>query len=253
MDRRGFLRLAAGAATPGACRSGSGSGPSGQAATATREARPRTLRIALWSHFIPPYDRWFDEEYTQRWGEEHGVDVVVDHIPYAQLGARAGGEVAAGRGHDLFAFITPPPGFEDDVIDHREIVEEVEAKVGKMAPVVERNVLNPKTGRYFGFSDFWVPNPVHYRTDLWDDVEPGLVPSSWGDVRRAAPPPEGSGHAGWHRLLARRRLVFLALQPPSSSEAVPRTSRESDSFCRRRSRPTRRCRCHDTRRCVRSC
>ena len=132
--------------------------------------------------------------------------MVVDHIPYAELGARAGAEVAAGHGHDLFAFITPPPLFEDDVIDHREIVEEVEAKVGKMAPIVERNVLNPKTGKYFGFADFWTPNPVHYRAQSWNQVEPGLTPSSWDDVLRAAP-----------RLKALGLPIGIAISPDDDS------------------------------------
>ena len=207
-NRREFLRLAAlagaGAALGGAaCSEG---GEAKRAATSATAGAGKTLRIALWSHFIPPYDAWFDEEYTRRWGEDNGVEVVVDHIPYAELGARAGAEVAAGRGHDLFAFITPPPLFEDDVIDHREVVEEVEAKVGKIAPIVERNVLNPKTGKYFGFADFWTPNPVHYRVQLWNQVEPGLTPSSWDDVLRAAP-----------RLKALGQPIGIAISPDDDS------------------------------------
>jgi multiple sugar transport system substrate-binding protein len=207
-SRREFLRLAAlagaGAALGGAACSDSGKAKS--ASTPATTGAGNTLRIALWSHFIPRFDTWFDEEYTRRWGEDNGVNVVVDHIPYGELGARAGAEVAAGRGHDLFAFITPPPLFEDDVIDHREVVEEVEAKVGKMAPIVERNVLNPKTGKYFGFADFWTPNPVHYRVQLWNQVEPGLAPSSWDDVLRAAP-----------RLKALGLPVGIAISPDDDS------------------------------------
>ena len=206
-SRRDFLRLTAGAAAAAAgCSSRSGKDTPAARAKGDASAAGRTLRIALWSHFIPRYDDWFDNEYTERWGEEHDVDVVVDHIPYAELGPRAGAEVARGRGHDLFAFITPPPLLEDHVIDHREVVEEVEAKVGKMAPIVERNVLNAKTGKYFGFAEYWVPNPVHYRVDLWDQVEPGLAPATWDDVLRAAP-----------RLKALGRPVGIALSPDDDS------------------------------------
>ena len=190
MDRREFLRLTAGAAaaaTAGFSCGGSGSGEDDQeSAPTTKGPKPRggerTLRIAQWSHFIPRYDAWFDDEYTRQWGEDHDVDVVVDHIPYAELNARAGAEVAAGAGHDLFAFITSPAVFEDDVIDHREIVDEVRAKLGQMTPLVERNVFNPKTGRYFAFPEYWVANPVHYRSDLW-----AKPPGSWEDVLAEAP------------------------------------------------------------------
>jgi multiple sugar transport system substrate-binding protein len=190
-SRRDFLRVTAGAAAAAAMGAGCGSGsdkpkPSGAAKGGAPQGE-RTLRIAQFGHFVPAYDEWFDDEYTKRWGEQHDVEVVVDHIFVDQVASRAGAEVAAQQGHDLFGFVTPPPMFEDEVIDHREIVEEVQAKLGKMVPLCERSVLNPKTGKYFGFADNWVANPVHYRVDLWDQVAPGLTPATWDDVLRAAP------------------------------------------------------------------
>ena len=193
LDRRDFLRLAAGgavcAAAAGAgCSSGAdepkesaakGSGPgSGNAAS-------RELRIAQWSHFVPAYDTWFDNEFTKRWGERNDVNVVVDHIPVDELPFRGDAEAAAKRGHDLFWFINPRAALEDDVINHREVVEEVSGKLGKMVPLVERSVLNPKTGAFFAFPDHWSAGPANYRVDLWDQVQPGLRPSTWDDVRRA--------------------------------------------------------------------
>ena len=101
----------------------------------------------------------------------------------------------AARGpHDIFGFVYPPPTFEDEVIDHREIVEEVEAKLGKMTPLVERSILNPKTNKYFGFCDGWSPDTVNYRADLWDQVQPGLTPNTWQDVLQAAPKLKFFGH-----------------------------------------------------------
>ena len=183
--RRDFLRAAAGAAlvaTGAGCNSGSGKPKSG-AGTTTADAKDRrTLRIAQWNHYVSGYDRWWDDEYTRRWGERNGVEVVVDHFDINQGSAYAEAEAASQRGHDLVHLqITSAAPFEDDVIDHREIVEEVEAKVGKMTPFVERSIVNPKTKKYFAFSDFWAPNPVHYRTDLWGSA--GLRPDTWEDVR----------------------------------------------------------------------
>jgi multiple sugar transport system substrate-binding protein len=138
MRRRDFLRLAAGAAAVAA--GGCGSSKPKARSDAAKPGTDTALRIALWSHFIPGYDAWFDQEYTRQWSEKHAVEVVVDHIPYTDLAGRAGIELASRSGHDIFGFITPPPVYEDEVIDHREIVEEVESKLGKMSPLVERNV-----------------------------------------------------------------------------------------------------------------
>ena len=178
-SRRDFLRLAGGAAllaTGAGCGSGSGTAKS----KAKGNSRP-TLRIAQWNNYVAGYDRWWDEDYTRRWGEKNGIEVVVDHFDINQVSAQAEAEVALERGHDLFNFLLSSPApLEDHVIDHREIIEEVEAKVGKMTPLVERSVFNPKTKKYLGVSDYWGQCPIHYRTDLWSSV--GRLPDSWDDL-----------------------------------------------------------------------
>jgi multiple sugar transport system substrate-binding protein len=202
LGRRDFFRLAAGGAlyaTVGtACSAGSGGRDDEASAPGESEtgaaAAPKQLRIAQWSHFVPAYDAWFDNEYVKRWGEEHGVEVVVDHLPLNELPIRGDAEAAAKRGHDLFWFINPRAALEDEVIDHREIVEEVTAKLGKMTPHVERSVFNPKTNTFFAFPDQWAAGPLHYRVDLWDQIQAGLRPSTWDDIRRAGGPLKAQGH-----------------------------------------------------------
>jgi multiple sugar transport system substrate-binding protein len=193
-SRREFLRLAAGgvaaATLAGAC--GSDSSPKAAKGAANTGKRP-TLRIAQWNHLLPNYDLWFDSEYVKRWGEEHNVDVVVDHFPYRQLLERAEIEVRERRGHDMFAFpIGLPFRFEDSVIDHSDIIEEARRKVGPPAPHVERAIRNAKTGRFFAFPDYWVAQPAIYRTDVW--AKAGFTPKTWDDVRRAAPRLKAAGH-----------------------------------------------------------
>jgi len=197
-SRREFLGLIGGSAML-AAGMGCGSGPAttkpkAVTTTSAAQAGERTLRIAQWSHFIPAYDQWFDEEYTKRWGERNGIAVTVDHFPLTELQARADTEMASQQGHDVFGFVYPPPTFEDHVIDHGEIVEEVEAKAGPMSPLIRRSIFNPKTKKYFGFSDTWAAGFTNYRADLWDQVEPGLTPDSWEVVLRAGPKLKSLGH-----------------------------------------------------------
>ena len=107
----------------------------------------------------PGYDAWFDGVYTKEWGAKNGTDVIVDHMSTTEINARGAAEAAARKGHDLFLFISPPAAYENQVIDHREIVDEVEKRHGKMIPLAEKSTLNPKTGKYFAFSDSFVPGP----------------------------------------------------------------------------------------------
>jgi multiple sugar transport system substrate-binding protein len=151
-----------------------------------------TLRIAQWSHFVPAYDRWFDNVYVKRWGEANDTEVLVDHINQADIPARAAAEVAAQSGHDLFWFLAPPAQYEDQVIAHNDIVQQVTRRRGKMADVAYRSTYNPRTKKYFAFSDTYAPDPMNYRIDYWGET--GLRPTTWANVLRAAPRLKGANH-----------------------------------------------------------
>jgi multiple sugar transport system substrate-binding protein len=144
-------------------------------------AKPKTLKILQWVHFVPGYDKWFNEVYTKEWGAKNDTEVIVDNIGLAGLNARAAAEASARKGHDLFLFLWPKPDMEEQVIDHTEIYEECISQLGKPIDLAVRSTYNPKTKKYYGFSDSFVPDPVNYRKDLWDSV--GMYPDTWDDVR----------------------------------------------------------------------
>jgi multiple sugar transport system substrate-binding protein len=147
----------------------------------SRAAR-KTLKILQWNHFVPGYDKWFNGTYIKEWGQKNDTEVIVDNIGLAGINSRAAAEVSAQQGHDLFMFLWPPPVFEDQVIDHKEIYDECEKKYGKAIPLAIRSTYNPKTKKYYGFSDSYVPDPINYRKSLWDSV--GVFPDSWDNIRK---------------------------------------------------------------------
>jgi multiple sugar transport system substrate-binding protein len=140
----------------------------------------KTLKILQWVHFVPRYDKWFNETYVKEWGEKNDTEVIVDNISIAQINSRAAAEASAKQGHDMFMFNWPPPVYEDLVIDHAEIYQEVEKKWGKPIDLAVKSTYNPKTNKYYGFSDSFVPDPINYRKDLWDSV--GVEPTSWDNI-----------------------------------------------------------------------
>lgn len=140
------------------------------------------LRILQWNHFVPEFDRWFDDVFARQWGDANDTEVIIDRVGMSSLNSRALAEVRRGRGHDLFMFLRPPPSYEDHVIDHAEIYQECERYAGKPNEIAIRSTYNPRTKRYFGFSDSYVPDPVNFRKDLWDDV--GVYPDSWDNIRK---------------------------------------------------------------------
>jgi len=146
-------------------------------------AAKKTLKILQWNHFVPGYDKWFHNQYIKEWGEKNETDVIVDNVGIPAINTTAAAEVSAKKGHDLFLFLWPKPVYEDEVIDHREIYEEVEKKYGKPIDLAIKSTYNPKTKKYFGFSDSYVPDPINWRKSLFDEV--GMKPDTWDDVRIA--------------------------------------------------------------------
>ena len=146
-------------------------------------AAKKTLKILQWNHFVPGYDKWFNNQYIKEWGEKNDTEVIVDNVGIPAINTTAAAEVSAKKGHDLFLFLWPKPVYEDEVIDHREIYEEVEKKYGKPIDLAIKSTYNPKTKKYFGFSDSYVPDPINWRKSLFDEV--GMKPDTWDDVRVA--------------------------------------------------------------------
>jgi multiple sugar transport system substrate-binding protein len=151
-----------------------------------------SLSIMQWAHFVPAYDQWLDNTYVKQWGEKNDIDVKIDHINNALLPATAAAEVAAQKGHDLFQFLFPPAALEKQTIPMNDVVQEITKKLGKMTDVAYKSTYNPKTKRYFGVADNYVPDPIHYRKSYWFNV--GIAPNTWDNVRRAAAKLKAAGH-----------------------------------------------------------
>jgi multiple sugar transport system substrate-binding protein len=150
-----------------------------------------SLSIVQWTHFVPKYDAWLDT-WAKTWGETNDVQVDIDHVAYTRLPALAASEVKAKRGHDIFGFLSPPSLYEDQVIDHAAVVRQIEHEIGPYGALGKRSTYNPKTKRYFGVSDSFVPAPLIWRHDLWNSI--GESPATWDHVRAAAPALKALGH-----------------------------------------------------------
>jgi multiple sugar transport system substrate-binding protein len=191
-DRRELIRRAGvGAVSVGVAGSGLGQAFYGPLRFKGRWLKG-DLSLITWAHFVPAFDVWLDKTWAVQWGQRNDVQVKVDHILNTLLTARAEAEATAKNGHDIFFNLAPPAVLEDQVINHNEIVQEVQRKVGKIGRIAHRATYNPKTKKYFAFSDNYVPDPVVWRRDVWNGI--GLSPNTWDNVRKAAPKLKAAGH-----------------------------------------------------------
>ncbi len=145
-------------------------------------AASKELKILVWSHFVPRFDKeWFDG-YTKNWGQANGVNVTVDHIGLAEIPSRTAAEISAGQGHDLIEWIAPPSQFEPSVLDLGDVVKEAEKRFGKMHPLCKRSSYNPNTKKYYSFIPGWTIDPGDYRKSLWEKAGKPDGPVTWEDL-----------------------------------------------------------------------
>src|SRR6202040_3344505 len=53
----------------------------------------------------------------------------------------------------------------------------------KKIDLAYKSTFDPKTKKYFAFSDSYVPDPGNYRKDLWEKVGYPRGPDTWEDLR----------------------------------------------------------------------
>jgi multiple sugar transport system substrate-binding protein len=144
-------------------------------------AAGKVLKVMQWNHFVPAFDEWFNKKFVVEWGQKNDTEVIVTNVGMTSLDSRAAAEIGKKQGHDLCMFLSPPASYEDNVIDHKDIYAECEKRYGRPLDIALKSTYNPVTKKYFGFSDSYVPDPINYRQDLWDDV--GVKPDSWDAIR----------------------------------------------------------------------
>jgi ABC-type glycerol-3-phosphate transport system substrate-binding protein len=161
-------------------------GPTGKAPrvrfTEPDEKLSGSLKILMWSHFVPRHDKWFDK-FAQDWGRKVGVDVTVDHIEVTGIPARIASEISARGGHDVIQFIAPLPQFEPSVVDMADVTEEAARRFGEQIALCRKSSFNPTTRKFFAYSPGWVPDPGNYRKSMWEQAGFAEGPSTWDELR----------------------------------------------------------------------
>ena len=142
----------------------------------------KELKILVWSHFVPRFDKEWYDGFAKKWGEANGIQVTVDHIGLAEIPSRTAAEISAGQGHDLIEWIAPPSQFEPSVLDLGDVVKEAETKYGKQHPLCRRSSYNPNTKKFYAFCPGWTIDPGSYRKSLWEKAGKGAGPTVWEDL-----------------------------------------------------------------------
>jgi multiple sugar transport system substrate-binding protein len=140
-----------------------------------------TLSITQWSHFVPRYDKWFDQ-YAQQWGKANNVKVTVQHISYADLNSTLAAAIAAKSGPTLMQMNATPAAFIQGLQPLNDVNEAAEADWGKgVAPCTHQTYL-PSKQEWYAYCVGWVVDPGDYRVSMWKAAGYPKGPATYDDL-----------------------------------------------------------------------
>jgi multiple sugar transport system substrate-binding protein len=171
-----------------------------------------TLTITQWSHFVPKYDKWFDQ-YAQDWGKRNNVKVTVQHINLGDLVPTLAASIAAGKGSTLIETVSTPASFVEGLQNLSDVNEAAQQAFGKQETVCASQSYLPIKDTWYGYCHGWVPDPGDYRISLWKDAGYPNGPKSYADL-----------YAGGVKIFQKTGIpVGVGLSPELDSEFYARS------------------------------
>ena len=228
VTRRSFLKVTGAGATGGALLAML------DARQAPAQLKGTSLRVILWSHFVPAYDAWIDD-FAKKWGEQNGATVRIDHIPHLELPARYAAEFAAGAGHDLIYFAGQilTGQYYRHLVDLSDLANDLGTRYGPWMPSAKSAA--QVAGVWYAVPDYFISIPVLWRKDLFESVG-RPAPKTWDDLRVAARLLRPKGHPtgmqfshcndanhNWRALL----YCFGAKETDASGQSIELDSKET--------------------------
>src|SRR5258708_2238140 len=107
-------------------------------------AQSKQLSILCWSHFVPAYDKWFDQ-WGQEWAGKNNIKLTIDHAPHLSIPPKIAAEVATQSGHDIVQMVgTGSEKFAPALIDVQDLADKLGKKYGGGTPPPPN--LSPREG-----------------------------------------------------------------------------------------------------------
>jgi multiple sugar transport system substrate-binding protein len=151
-----------------------------------------SLKVLLWSHFIPAYDNWFDN-YAKSWGEHNKIDVKVDRIRNADLPARLAAEAAAGTGHDLFEFqgVLQVNTYADKLVNLTDVANALSQRYGGWTDIASKI---GNFGEWKALMTFGILQPHIYRVDYFREAGYDKFPDDYPTLLEVSAKLKEKGH-----------------------------------------------------------
>ena len=127
------------------------------------------LHILQWKHFVPGYDKWFDD-FATNWGETHGITMTVSHIDIGEFDSELVQIFRRQDGPTLIELLFPPTEDFDGFHRLGDINQLAQERFGPQAKTCQATSYLDGWG-YYGYCHGYAPDPVNYRMSLWQETD----------------------------------------------------------------------------------
>ena len=127
----------------------------------SRKASAQTenvLKIVHWKHFVPDYDRYFNE-FVKQFGEKNNCKVEVDFVSTADLPTAIAADISRGGGHDIFHLNGTGAWLYDQVlVDVSDLAEKLAKENGGFIPGAES--IGKVKGKWLAIPHWYIAYPM---------------------------------------------------------------------------------------------
>lgn len=153
----------------------------------------RVLKVVHWKHFVPDYDKYFDE-LTKRFGEEHKCKVEVDSVGVNDLPTAIAADLSRGGGHDIFHLNGVGAWLYDQaLVDVSEVANRLAKEFGGWMD--EARSIAVVRGKWLCVPSYYISFPWIINRKYFDDVgEQYTEKTTWQDILRIGAKLKKIGH-----------------------------------------------------------
>jgi len=178
LDRREFVKLSVAAGVGLAA-------PMVFVRKASAQGAERTLKVVQWKHFVPDYDKWFNDVFVKEFGEKYKCKVEVDYVGTADLPTAIAADISRGGGHDVFHLNGVGAWLYDkSLVDVSAIANRLSKEFGGWLPHSES--IGVVRGRWLAIPSWYISYPYIINRGYFNAVHEDYTDkTTYADLLRA--------------------------------------------------------------------
>ncbi len=152
-----------------------------------------TLKVVQWKHFVPDYDRYFNE-FVKKFGEQHKCKVEVDYVATADLPTAIAADISRGGGHDIFHLNgTGAWLYDQTLVDVSSVAEKLAKDFGGWIPNSES--IGKVKDKWLAIPYWYIAYPMIINRGYFKEVGADYTDkTTWADLLPAGAKLKKAGH-----------------------------------------------------------